>query len=578
MKQFLLIFTLSICFAATAFSQSFDDAMELYHDEQFDEAAELFSRFSDDRSHLFAGKSMLALSEYTEANNFLNLAAESRNEAIREEALYSLALSHFELRNYALSLENLYRVVESNNLSGLSQDSRRFYVEILNYLSERERFETLEQLENFSIRFDLVNRSRSYLEPEQYRELVERFKSLTSNRALIERIENELITSSPIQTFVHPFPEAPIGKVYNVGVILPTFNENDPDFTIPRNLYFGMLIAADEFNSRNTDQKVRLFFRNSHEHPDSSVAAFRDLVESKQIDAVIGPLFSDPAISMAAIADELRIPMLPPLANSDYLNVDFDYVFQFNPTLETHGKMMARYAVEKLGLQNIAIMIEENDPGKPSAVAFRNEAEQLGANITYFFEENFAIRGYDLTEFTEVFTMDEELADSLGYVPSDAIYAPFSGQASTTMMNLLLNDLESMRNDLVILGTEPWEEATLTNFQHRFFEIYYSQPFSPFTEKNAYQFFYEDFENRFGINPDRFAMIGYDAASYLFLSLETAGNPEYTNKALQTLPEFEGVIMKVHFDGQKINQNVFITAMTEKARQRKAETIQEIEQ
>lgn len=574
MKQILLVLLLSLFAAAAVGAQNFNEAVNLYNDEQFEQALEIFTQLDDDRSLLFTGKTLLALSKYNSANEYLYRAAESRNEAIQEEALYSLALSHFELKNYAFGLSYLYQTVQSNNLSGLRQDARRFYVDILNFLSERERFETLQQLDNSNIRFDLVNRSRSYLQPARFQDLVQQFKRLTTNAAVLERIENELETTSPIQTFVHAFPEAPIGKVYNVGVILPTFDENDPDFTIPRNLYFGMLIAADEFNSRNTDQKVQLFFRNSHEHPDSSAAAFRNLAESKRIDAVIGPLFSEPALRMAYVADELNIPMLPPLANSDNLNRAFDFTFQINPTLRIHGKMMARYAVEELGLQEIAIMIEEDDPGRTAAIAFRDEARQLGANITYFIEENFAVRGYDISEFTEVFTMDEELADSLGYLPSEAIYAPFSGQASVTMMNLLLNELESMRNNLVILGMETWESATVTNFQQRFFEIYYSQAFSPFSERNSYQFFSEDFENRFGLPPERFAMIGYDAASYLFLSLETAGNPEYTSRALKSLPKFEGVNMRIHFDGEKVNQQVFIQKLTERARQRIAEPIE----
>ncbi len=573
MKQILLVLLLPLFAAAAVGAQNFNDAVNLYNDEQFEQALEIFTQFDDDRSLLFTGKTLLALSEYKSANEYFYRAAESRNGAIQEEALYSLALSHFELKNYASSLSYLYQTVQSNNLSGLRQDARRFYVDILNYLSERERFETLQQLENSNIRFDLVSRSRSYLQPGRFDDLVQQFRRLTTNAAILERIENELETTSPIQTFVHAFPEAPIGKMYNVGVILPTFDENDPDFTIPRNLYFGMLVAADEFNSRNTDQKVQLVFKNSHENPDSSAAAFRNLYESKRIDAVMGPLFSEPALRMASVADELNIPMLPPLANSDNLNRAFDSTFQINPTFRIHGKMMARYAVEQLGLQEIAIMIEEDDPGRPAAIAFRDEAEHLGANITYFIEENFAVRGYDITEFTEVFTMDEELADSLGYLPSEAIYAPFSGQASVTMMNLLLNDLESMRNNLVILGMETWENATVTNFQQRFFEIYYSQAFSPFSERNSYQFFSEDFENRFGLPPDRFAMIGYDAASYLFLSLETAGNPEYTSRALKSLPKFEGLNMRIHFDGEKVNQHVFIQKLTERARQRVAEPI-----
>ena len=571
MKQIVFLFAFSLLFAASLPAQNFYDGLALYNEEQFEEAAEIFSSLDDDRAILFAGKSFIALADYSKANIYLNTAAESIDDSIREEALYSLALSHFGLKNYAPALQHLYRVIESDNRAGLRQDARRFYSDILNYLSEEERFETLKKLDNSAIRYDLVNRSRSYLQPEKFVHLVEELKLMTTSESTLQRIENELAVSSPIQTFVHEFPEAPIGKVYNVGIILPVFDANDPDFTIPRNLYFGMLIAADEFNSRNTDQKVQLYFKNSHENPDSTAKAFSELILTNNIHAAIGPLFSDPAIKMAAIAEEYQVPMLAPLANADELNVGLTYTFQLNPTFETHGIMMARYAVETLGLSDIAIMIEENDPGRPSALAFREEVQRLGASISYFIEENFAAIGYDLSDFTEVFTTDEQLADSLNYRRSEAIYAPFTGQASTTMMNLLMTDLESRRNNLIILGTESWESAPVTEFQQQFFEIFYSQAFDPSPENDGYQFFSEDYENRFGHQPDRFATVGYDAASFLFQSLETAGNPVYTTRALRTLPPFQGISMKIDFNGNSVNQHVFINPLTERAKHSPAE-------
>lgn len=571
MKQFFLIFSLPFILIAGLSAQSLEEALELYSNERYKEAAVIFSEYNDERSALFAGKSYLAIADYTMANNYLYLALDRGSESIREEALYSLSLSHFGLKNYDLSLEYLYRTIGSNNRAGLRQDARRFYTQILNYLSAGERFDTLYKLETPAIRFDLVNRSRSFLDSDTYIIMVGELRKMTTNPSTIERIDNELMVPYNLQSFVYPYPEAPIGKVYNVGVILPTFSEDDPDFTIPRNLYFGMLLAAEDYNSGNTNQKVNLLFRDSSEDPDSTAKVFNELILTKKIDAVIGPLFSEPAVRMATLAEEYRIPMLAPLANSDELNLDYNYTFQLNPTLETHGRIMAQYAVQELNLKNLAVIIEEGTEGRSPAIAFRREAERLGANITYFIEEDFASRGYDLSDATEVFTSDSHLADSLNYMKTEAIYAPFTGQASTTMMNLLLNDLEAMRNNLVILGSEAWEEAQLTDFQHRFFEIYYSQAFGVAADTSAVKFFMEDYERRFGSAPDRFSKVGYDAAIFLFRSLETAGNPVYTARALRTKPQYNGLSMRVHFNGERINQNVYIRALSNSANQRRRE-------
>lgn len=567
MKTLKLLFLLPL-FATSVAAQSFDQGVELYNSEQYLEAAELFSDLNDHRSMLFAGKSYLAISELTLASRYLYTALESNIESIHHEAVYSLALTHFELKNYAQSLEYLHRLIESQNRSGLRNDARRFYTQILDFVSVNQRFQLLHTLSTPSIRFDLVTRSQSYLDPSGIQLMVEELLKLTPDASERERIHQYFSTESELRRAVQAYPSAPIGTVYNVGVILPEFDESDPDFTIPRNLYFGMVLAANDFNSRNIDQKVRLFFRNSYVDPDSTAKAFTDMVWKHKIDAVIGPLFSEPAIRMAHLAEEFEIPMLAPLANSDDLNKDFKYTYQLNPTFAVHGQKMAQYAVQELQLNSLAIITEPRSLGRASALAFRHEAERLGAQISYYIEEDFASTGYDFTEVIQVFNSNEEIADSLNFLPSDAIYAPFTGQASTTMMNLMMTALEGMRSDLVILGSEEWEFTELTPFQNRFFEIYYTQSFGEPIDQSAVDFFQTDYEARFESVPDRFSHLGYDAATTLFQSLERAGNPVYLERALRTSSEHRGLSLHIHFDGYRINQNLFIRPLSDRAKTR----------
>ncbi len=567
MKQSFFTLVFLFLFSSGIAAQSFEDAMDLYNSDRFQEAAEIFSQIDDNRARLFAGKSYLAISDYTTSNKFLYTVLRDAEESLQHEAMYTLALSHFELKNYDRSLQYLYNLADSNR-SGLRSDARQFYRQILNYLSARERFDVLFRLDSPGIRFDLVRSSRSYLDPDIYDIMVAELYKMTADSAERTRIENQLMATSDLRPLVFQYPTAPEGTIYNVGIILPEFDEDDPDFTIPRNLYFGMLLAADDFNSRNINQKVKLTFRNSYESPDSTAKALTELAWVHKIDAVIGPLFSEPATRMAQLSEEFQIPMLAPLANADDLNQDYNYLFQLNPTLETHGKLMARHAVRDLSLRNIAIIIEEGAIGRSSAMAFQREAERLGARITYFIEEDFEATGYDFSEITEVFTRDAALIDSLNITRSQAIYAPFTGQAASTKMNLLLNDLEAMQNDLVILGSEEWEQHRLTDFQQRFFEIYYTQAFDEVTGTSAAEFFDEDYESRFGTSPDRFSRVGYDAATFLFQNLETAGNPVYLNRAMKNASPHNGLSGRIHFNEQRINQGLFIRPLSDRARQR----------
>lgn len=568
MKAFLISLFLFAIIPSYSLAQSFSEAMERYREEQYEEAAELFLQSEDERSQLFAGKSFLALSDYSAAIPHLQSASQSNRQNVSQEAVYSLALAHFGLKNYDVSLQYLYDLAGSNNETGLRSDARRFYNQILNYLSIADRYETLYRLTSPAIQYDLVNSSKPFFDADTYRTIVQEFVQLTGDAFSTRQIQQELLSNLNSETSLDEYPTPPEGLVYNVGVILPTFSENDPDFTIPRNLYYGMVLAAADFNERNSNQKVNLIFKNSGENADTTANVFSELAWTKKVDAVIGPLFSEPASRMAKLSEEYRTIMLAPLANSDSLNLDYNYTFQMNPTLEIHGKKMAQFAVQELNLRSIAIITEEESLGHTSALAFRYEAERLGANISYYLEQDFVSTGYDFSEVTDIFTADPALIDSLNITPSDAVYAPFTGEASHTMMNLLMNNLEAMGNDIVILGSAEWKQASITNYQQQFFDIYYSQPYVETPDTSSLAYFNEDYETLFGIEPDRFSRIGYDTATFLLKNLITAGNPDYLGKAIRNSPIHNGLAFKVFFDGKRINQHIFIRPLTESAKSR----------
>jgi ABC-type branched-subunit amino acid transport system substrate-binding protein len=239
-----------------------------------------------------------------------------------------------------------------------------------------------------------------------------------------------------------------------------------------------------------------------------------------------------------------------------------------NPTFEVHGKRMAQHAVQQLGLDTLAVITPNDALGTASARSFRQEAERLGAFVSYYIEEDFSSFGYDLTDFTKVFTTDSVEVDSLNYIPTEAIYAPFTGQAANTLMSLLMTDLEVLNSGMIVLGSEEWQSANLSAYQERNFEIYYSQSFGEAADTSATRLFEEDFQTRFGLEADQFSKLGYDIGNFLFESLSIAANPAQLTHSIRSRDPYNGLAIIIDMEGQRINQHVYIRPLTPRAIER----------
>lgn len=565
--SFLLFFVLSTPFEL--YSQSFEDGLELYQQELYNEAVEIFKTLDDDRSILYTGKSYFSLGNYLKSNVYLNQILDSSIASIKHEAWFTSALSHLRLGNYTLSLNRLHNLIESDNRTGLRIDSHRIYTQILNFLTESERLKSFHEISNQKVRYDLIQSANRMVSYASMSAMLNAFENtiLPSDTVSIHNLRDLIGIEEDYSKISFRYPESPQGMAYHIGVALPAFEPEHPQFNVSRNLYFGMLLAAEEFNVRNPDKKVFLKFRDTQKYSVSEIMA--DFAWNSPVQAIIGPLFSESAKEMAQLAELYQIPMITPLANADSINLSYNYTYQINPTFEMHGRNMARFAVNKLGLDTLAIITDRNSLGSGSAMGFRYEAERLGAHIAYYISDDFPARGFDISDYTKVFNPNRQIADSLGYIPVNGIFAPFTGQASGTLISLLLNDLEALRSDVVLLGSEEWANTTFTPWQNRNFEIYSTEAFGIAADSTTIEYFNQDFLTRFGLNPDQFARIGYDAGTYLMRSLEKAGNPYYLRQILKYEPVYNGLSFRIQFDGRHINRHVNIRALSPKSVARK---------
>ncbi len=564
--SYLLFITLfaNLSTGAMAQSQSFEEGLSFYEEGQYAKAAAIFDRIDSPEAQLFGGKSYFSMGQYVKANLFLNQISSDAPREIYFEAVYTSALSDFQLKQFDNALIKLRIFHDQNVKTQLVTDGIQLYDDILNYLTLNQRKHVYQSTDSGKIKYDVVKTALGKVNYSTAKMLINEFKSTGSSDSLAADIQEleSMVSDSLNYAMQIAFGrqlEAPDGITYNIGAALPQYDTSDRNFETSQGLYFGYLLAAEEFNQQHNDKKAFIRYKNTGADIDSSEYVMTDFAWNYNVDAVLGPLFSEPAGEMSKLAEMYQIPMLAPLANSDTLNINNPYVFQANPTFGSHGKKMAQFAVNRLNMDTLAVLAEKNSLGEASAYAFRKEAEKSGAKVVHFFVQDLESQGYEIAEYTEFITADSLKADSLtGYHNIDAIYAPFTGQAAATLIDLLLIDLQALNSDVVVLGSQEWGATNIPEDRLGNREIYFTESYYINSKSDSLELFRENYRNRFGMDANRFAMIGYDAASFLLQTLERVKNPALLKNALPKQPLYKGLISNINFDGTHVNQEVKI--------------------
>lgn len=569
-RPFIIVGLLSLlvlfCLPDRSHAQSFEQGLSYYQQGNYSKAASVFNRINSDKGRLFSGKAYFGLGQYLTSKTYLEQVGRDANQDIYLEAQYNLALADFQLGQFGKALNRLYPFKNKQPQTQLVTNGIQFYNDILDYLTINQRKNAFQQADVPQIKYDLVEAAFGEVDYPVAQTLYRQLKkakidtSGTAMRQLSKMISDSV--SYAAEKIYGKRSEAPEGITYNIGAALPSYKTGEPEFEISRGLYFGFVLAAEEFNQQHSDKKAFIRYQNTAARGDSAAYAMTSFAWNHNTDAVLGPLFSKPAKRMAQLAEQYQIPMIPPLANSDTLNTDNPYVFQANPTFSSHGKRMAEYAVKTLNMDTLAVITAKNSLGEASAYSFRDRAEKLGAKVSYFFVEDFASKGFDLTEYTKYFTTDSAKIDSLHYHHLDGIYAPFTGQAASTLAELLLVDLEAMNSTLPVLGSQVWGNISLPEDQMGNRKIYFTESYYLNKKSQRVEQFQKRYKERFNTDPNRFAMIGYDAATFVLETLNRVGNPALLKDALKHQPLYQGLIGNISFDGSHVNQQVKIFTIT----------------
>lgn len=553
LKAVVLFFFMSVGNLSNAFAQNAVNSVQLrslYTEAKYSEILAIESVQENSLLSLYKGKSFYALDRCSEALPELYLASTSIEKEISEDALWTQILCWIQLRDLNQATRKLFDAQSSFSLARYRSSSVSLKRDLIRFLSEKQLLELSRTLSDPDHLFELYNQGEFTTES-----LIANQLRLSLTRFGVDSLKIYSV-SKPVITQTTRTP--PEGFVYRIGVLLPI--NQDPvsiESQNSRALYNGLLLAIDELNDKDERFQIHIRMMNSSFAEENADSLLSVLWMDNPVDVIIGPLFSSRAAVLTQNTAQYGIPIVLPLANSDQLIQPGVPTVQLNPVFSVHGREMARFAVQSLKLDTVSVISDRNSLGYAAAIAFKEEAERLGALIPTFFAGDMANTGYDIRPFTQTLYTDSVMIDSLGITPAKAVYAPFTGAGAQTLIRLLMTDLSAKQNPLTILGLEEWNNDDLVELRVDSSRIYYSSPFLQEPDSIATTNFIQNYERRFGEEPNVLAQTGYDAGSFIGELLLQSGNPIDYRLTLKNPPAYQG-LRQNYVVRNYLNQSVYI--------------------
>ena len=327
--------------------------------------------------------------------------------------------------------------------------------------------------------------------------------------------------------------------------------------------------------------KVRI--RTADTRADASIALMRtqQAVNQDSIVAVIGPIMSAPAATVAAWlgSNFQNIPMLTPTATDDGIAKMGPNIFQVNITMDNLAQSIADFATKCLDIREFAVLSPLGDYGSSMSASFTRGVERRGGKIVAFrnYEEG---RPDYKTEFDLLrdvrFKQDNRrrniargasdldavspkerrfyMSDSTFHIPGIFIPATNPADAGAMVSQVAFNRFSG-----VMLGTSGWYGRELLIRGKRLVDSsFFSVPALDMNGNSEdYNKFAKAFQERWGTEPgeDKVSGLSFDAANIIFSTL--ARKPESLTNALNNADVFKGVYGDIKFKrGANVNTKI----------------------
>jgi branched-chain amino acid transport system substrate-binding protein len=303
----------------------------------------------------------------------------------------------------------------------------------------------------------------------------------------------------------------------------------------------GFLLAIDEINASGgvLGSKLQLISEDTLSKAGQSSTAIRKLITQDQVVAVLGDATSSASLEAGTVAQAEKVPMITPTATNPRITEIGDFIFRVCFLDEFQGRLLAHFAHDKLNARKIAIMTDvKQDYSVDLARFFKEEFTRLGGTIVR--EQSYSSGDTDFrAQLSTIRAVKPDAVCVPGYYPEASI---------------MLKQARSVGLSMPFLGCDGWANQSLIDVGGKAVDgCYFTNHFSPDDPSPAVQNFVRIFKEKYGVTPDTFAALGYDAARLLADAIKRAGSPDRLaiRNALAQTSDFEAVTGKISIDANR---------------------------
>lgn len=169
-------------------------------------------------------------------------------------------------------------------------------------------------------------------------------------------------------------------EVITIGMPVPT---SGPGAAIGNRFVRAGQMAVDELNAEGDGSVVfEAAVEDSECGPDPAATSAQNLIQSQEVDVLIGELCSSATLAVKDVAEAEGVPLIVPNSSARAItDPSHEWTFRIIPHEYHQHEALARVAVDYFDETKIAVMYEQTDAGIGARDAFIPEAESLGAEI-----------------------------------------------------------------------------------------------------------------------------------------------------------------------------------------------------
>lgn len=305
-------------------------------------------------------------------------------------------------------------------------------------------------------------------------------------------------------------PDTQEDQVIKIGLIAPLTGSNQAGGI---SMLHGAHLAVENINKRGgiNGRKIVLTAYDDADTPSKCLAATKQLIFIDNVSAIIGPFSSRCATEIKGLVNSCGVPLISPVAMSDALNADDDYVFR-NTLGVTAAQNKINYFVDEskgqyillegFKAKSMGIIWQDDLWGKAMYETVLADLKRLGKEDALAFAAPFSL---GQSEFSQLYENEKENFPDLIYVIS-------SGAESIP----LVREGRDAGFTGIFIGEGGFNSAIFDEKLGAYADgCVFSTQWHPSFSTPMSDVFLKEYKNTYSTIPDMFAALSYESVYLL---------------------------------------------------------------